>query len=116
MLTALPAACSPFSLSRLEEIVRTSQLVICNSKKFSGFSTPFHSSEFRLLQSGFFQSTRDVFRKDWPSPISKQGVHKRIIRRAASFLLGGVKALLKNHSADVLVELESVGKSKCVGL
>jgi len=41
--------------------------------------------------------------------MSKQGVHKRINRYAVSFLLGVVKELLTNHSADVLAEFESAG-------
>ena len=41
--------------------------------------------------------------------MSKQGVHKRINRYAVAFLLGVVKELLTNHSADVLAEFESAG-------
>ena len=41
--------------------------------------------------------------------MSKQGVHKRINRYAVSFLLGVVKELLTNHSADVLAEFQNAG-------
>lgn len=109
MLTTLPAARSPFSLSRLEEIARTSQLVVRNSRKFS----PAHFL-FILLksacsgQASFNQLAMSLEKTGLPA-MSKQGVHKRINRRAVAFLLGVVKELLENHSADALVEFERAG-------
>ena len=109
MLTTLPTARSPFSISRLEKIARNSQLVVRNSRKFS----PAHFL-FILLKSvcsgkaSFNQLAMSLEKRGLPA-MSKQGVHKRINRYAVSFLLGVVKELLTNHSADVLAEFESAG-------